>query len=140
MSLPRPAPRLLIYALALAALAGCPQGDDDDSAADDGSVVVAGVGSFDSIQDAIDAAPDCANITIAPGIYEERLQIDKCVTIVGAGQDQVRVTGGGGGTIVDVDRADGPVLLSSFQIYGPCLLYTSPSPRDGLLSRMPSSA
>ena len=25
------------------------------------------------------------------------------------------------------------------QIYG-CLLYTSPSPRDGLLSRMPSSA
>ena len=119
MSLPRPASRLLISALALAALAGCPQGDDDDSAADDGSVVVAGVGSFDSIQDAIDAAPDCANITIAPGIYEERLQIDKCVTIVGAGQDQVRVTGGGGGTIVDIDRADGPVLLSSFQIYGP---------------------
>ena len=24
--------------------------------------------------------------------------------------------------------------------YHPCLLYTSPSPRDGLLSRMPSSA
>ena len=24
--------------------------------------------------------------------------------------------------------------------YLPCLLYTSPSPRDGLLSRMPSSA
>ena len=25
-------------------------------------------------------------------------------------------------------------------VYGVCLLYTSPSPRDGLLSRMPSSA
>ena len=25
-------------------------------------------------------------------------------------------------------------------VYVPCLLYTSPSPRDGLLSRMPSSA
>ena len=25
-------------------------------------------------------------------------------------------------------------------VFGPCLLYTSPSPRDGLLSRMPSSA
>ena len=25
-------------------------------------------------------------------------------------------------------------------IHGSCLLYTSPSPRDGLLSRMPSSA
>ena len=24
--------------------------------------------------------------------------------------------------------------------FNPCLLYTSPSPRDGLLSRMPSSA
>ena len=24
--------------------------------------------------------------------------------------------------------------------HNPCLLYTSPSPRDGLLSRMPSSA
>ena len=27
-----------------------------------------------------------------------------------------------------------------WQTYNPCLLYTSPSPRDGLLSRMPSSA
>src|SRR5665647_2213028 len=29
---------------------------------------------------------------------------------------------------------------SSIQIVNGCLLYTSPSPRDGLLSRMPSSA
>ena len=28
----------------------------------------------------------------------------------------------------------------SYQIFYNCLLYTSPSPRDGLLSRMPSSA
>ena len=28
----------------------------------------------------------------------------------------------------------------SIDPYSPCLLYTSPSPRDGLLSRMPSSA
>ena len=27
-----------------------------------------------------------------------------------------------------------------YPIIRPCLLYTSPSPRDGLLSRMPSSA
>ena len=33
-------------------------------------------------------------------------------------------------------------LLSNGEYYSPCccLLYTSPSPRDGLLSRMPSSA
>ena len=29
---------------------------------------------------------------------------------------------------------------ASEALYGTCLLYTSPSPRDGLLSRMPSSA
>ena len=33
--------------------------------------------------------------------------------------------------------ASGPMVRSS---YHACLLYTSPSPRDGLLSRMPSSA
>ena len=31
-----------------------------------------------------------------------------------------------------------PVALHLYD--NPCLLYTSPSPRDGLLSRMPSSA
>ena len=31
-------------------------------------------------------------------------------------------------------------VFPHFAEYGPCLLYTSPSPRDGLLSRMPSSA
>ena len=32
------------------------------------------------------------------------------------------------------------VLVPSFWFLRSCLLYTSPSPRDGLLSRMPSSA
>ena len=32
------------------------------------------------------------------------------------------------------------MIMSGWQIYNACLLYTSPSPRDGLLSRMPSSA
>ena len=30
--------------------------------------------------------------------------------------------------------------FKKFNHFEPCLLYTSPSPRDGLLSRMPSSA
>ena len=34
----------------------------------------------------------------------------------------------------------GAEQLASMAYYLPCLLYTSPSPRDGLLSRMPSSA
>ena len=34
-----------------------------------------------------------------------------------------------------------PSAASMFEdVYKDCLLYTSPSPRDGLLSRMPSSA
>ena len=31
-------------------------------------------------------------------------------------------------------------IFEAGEIYKGCLLYTSPSPRDGLLSRMPSSA
>ena len=34
---------------------------------------------------------------------------------------------------------DGKYSISN-PFFGACLLYTSPSPRDGLLSRMPSSA
>ena len=33
-----------------------------------------------------------------------------------------------------------PNLMSAIELTNACLLYTSPSPRDGLLSRMPSSA
>ena len=42
----------------------------------------------------------------------------------------------------DVDFPDAAfdVALSSLALHYVCLLYTSPSPRDGLLSRMPSSA
>ena len=43
----------------------------------------------------------------------------------------------GGVTIHDMDILAAGTL---FQQSGICLLYTSPSPRDGLLSRMPSSA
>ena len=32
------------------------------------------------------------------------------------------------------------VIGVAWAVIRPCLLYTSPSPRDGLLSRMPSSA
>ena len=38
--------------------------------------------------------------------------------------------------VVLVERKD----LTSGSTWHACLLYTSPSPRDGLLSRMPSSA
>ena len=37
------------------------------------------------------------------------------------------------------DNQGEPIPFTSVSVKG-CLLYTSPSPRDGLLSRMPSSA
>ena len=56
----------------------------------------------------------------------------------------VAVDGGWTDEVLDLEAAerpfdagDRPVLLDP---YNDCLLYTSPSPRDGLLSRMPSSA
>ena len=52
------------------------------------------------------------------------------------------------GTVIDhIDEGKGLQVLNALRIDGGdgslitiCLLYTSPSPRDGLLSRMPSSA
>ena len=41
--------------------------------------------------------------------------------------------------VQDLAEADGFVDMAS-RDWWVCLLYTSPSPRDGLLSRMPSSA
>src|SRR5665647_1514357 len=41
-------------------------------------------------------------------------------------------------TLAPLDRIE--YRLSSWSAFFICLLYTSPSPRDGLLSRMPSSA
>ena len=41
---------------------------------------------------------------------------------------------------VTVETLEEAIQLVNSCTYGNCLLYTSPSPRDGLLSRMPSSA
>ena len=41
---------------------------------------------------------------------------------------------------VEARGADGEIKSSGGVKCSNCLLYTSPSPRDGLLSRMPSSA
>ena len=54
---------------------------------------------------------------------------------------------GGGAGSVESEKASGGVKFNdssyTYHIFvqgDTCLLYTSPSPRDGLLSRMPSSA
>ena len=39
----------------------------------------------------------------------------------------------------EIDKASGAMVVDRF-LHTSCLLYTSPSPRDATLSRMPSSA
>ena len=43
-------------------------------------------------------------------------------------------------SMLEMKREDFPLPTLGNRLQGICLLYTSPSPRDGLLSRMPSSA
>ena len=43
-------------------------------------------------------------------------------------------------TITEMDDDTASAVDTFLTEYCDCLLYTSPSPRDGLLSRMPSSA
>ena len=44
------------------------------------------------------------------------------------------------GALADIFSQQSSGILGMFDMFSGCLLYTSPSPRDGLLSRMPSSA
>ena len=53
--------------------------------------------------------------------------------------DQLCEQGSALSVIVISGQADIPLTVRAIK-NGACLLYTSPSPRDGLLSRMPSSA
>ena len=45
-----------------------------------------------------------------------------------------------GGTCLNVGCIPSKAMLHASEQYENCLLYTSPSPRDATLSRMPSSA
>ena len=49
-------------------------------------------------------------------------------------------TTGSQNILFDASSNDVALSLNGNGAYNTCLLYTSPSPRDGLLSRMPSSA
>ena len=69
----------------------------------------------------------------ADGLLQHR-----CMTIPA---DQLSLPGSDYVDRVMVDNNRPPAVLRNMQtLYNTCLLYTSPSPRDGLLSRMPSSA
>ena len=68
-----------------------------------------------------------------------KAQINACLSDIGA--DVIKIGMLGTKAIIDV-VAEAVDELDAFVILDPvaCLLYTSPSPRDATLSRMPSSA
>ena len=53
---------------------------------------------------------------------------------------QIFARGRDGGIDITDDTVSKNVVIQVKHYINSCLLYTSPSPRDGLLSRMPSSA
>lgn len=116
-------------AMALAALmlgllmtAGdCQPVDDDDATEEpvDGRVSISGGGTFETIQEAIDAASPGATINVLAGTYDEALTITKPLTISGPGALDVRVTGAGDGTIVEVDQVVGLLQLSGMTFMAP---------------------
>ena len=67
-------------------------------------------------------------------LFLSHLPHDIPITIMGAGSNLLVRDGGVEGVVIRLAGALAEALLDG------CLLYTSPSPRDGLLSRMPSSA
>ena len=71
-------------------------------------------------------------------VFDSRLATPGCIFLALKGE-----TVDGHDFAADAYRAGAMFSLTTHRIDGPCivcLLYTSPSPRDGLLSRMPSSA
>ena len=76
-----------------------------------------------------------ASTTVTDGTYEFGPEATADVNICLTAQDSVFVVFNLGGTL----SADG-YSFTMGAASGCCLLYTSPSPRDATLSRMPSSA
>ena len=107
-----------------------------------------GDGDFEELD--VDGHTNLDNVSIA-GVATatlfsgaSQIGIQSAGTQIGAGITQLNFVGAGNtfavnGTTVDVSISGNSGAGGTWSSYT-CLLYTSPSPRDGLLSRMPSSA
>ena len=87
-------------------------------------------------------------IVIAPDSFKESLTAQQVAEAIKRGFQQsiadveclLCPVGDGGEGTVDSIRHSLDLEEKWIQVTGPCLLYTSPSPRDRQKSRMPSSA
>ncbi len=113
----------LLLLLPALILVGCPgDDDDDDSAAPEpvvGRVHVLGGGTFETIQEAIDAAPTGGTVTLDPGCYDEAFEITKGISLSGDTPDTTVITGGGEGIVGVVDSVVDPVTIANLRLYAP---------------------
>ena len=66
------------------------------------------------IQAAIDSASANSTILVSPGVYPERLLINKPIRVIGASRSDTIIDGGGLGTVIDVNSSN--VEISGFTI------------------------
>ena len=104
-----------------------------------------------TIQHGVNQARAGDQIVVLDGTYYEEVYFNRSgyqgaeIILRSENREGAKVVGSIGGNDVSYIRVDGFDVtnrrLNAIQDKGiTCLLYTSPSPRDGLLSRMPSSA
>ena len=127
-------------------LAGTAGDDSVNITADneDGVLRLSGLGS-DGTQENVIQLSDVTSVQFFGGEGDDQFRIE---TIDGAETNQflsVRALGGAGADDLVASNTRFVTLLGQggddrLEIIGDCLLYTSPSPRDATLSRMPSSA
>jgi hypothetical protein len=74
-------------------------GGDDPWGCEGGDpITVNGAGKYTTLAAAVAAAPPEATITVCAGTYVETVVIDRPMTLIGAGQGETFLDGGGGGT------------------------------------------
>ena len=111
----------------------------------DQNVTVAILKSGQPVDRVINALDQGRIKPLEPVIDIDHSVLQSCTNIVAlAGAEQIQAALNTGADIVIAGRATDTATIAALPLargcHTGCLLYTSPSPRDGLLSRMPSSA
>lgn len=73
-----------------------------------------GPGNYTAIQDAINASSPGSSVYVYPGIYYERLTIDKPLSLIGEDMNTTTIDNNGGGTLVTVESDS--VNISGFKL------------------------
>ena len=90
---------------------GCKESGAETITVDDG-----GGADYTKIQDAINASEDGDTVRVWEGLYEENVEVNKSIDLVGNGSEVTTINGGGSGNVVLI-TADW-VIMSGFGVTG----------------------